>query len=372
MVRVAVVGLGLIGRLRASALQRIEGAVLAAAVDPAADRSEAALGVPHHRTLDELPPDSYDAAVVAVPHDCAVAAASRVLEAGKPVLVEKPAGLRGADTHKLEALAAGVSIPSFVGYNYRYLPAIGELTRRAARGGLGELRNIDLLVGHGGNPRSAEGWKLDPARAGGGVLLDPGVHLLDLLLRIAPDVHCTAIEATRGFWPTGIEEDVVATFRDGPTIATVRVSHIRWVNTFRVEVFGEEGYGIAEGRGGNYGEMTLRVGRRWGWMAAGAAGQRDSEEVRRYGARDDSLHDELVDVVAIWSGGWTADGEERAAGEATAARGGSAAGEPRPATMSEARRVVELCDSLYPKIAAEATAAKAGATDAAKATEAAA
>jgi 1,5-anhydro-D-fructose reductase (1,5-anhydro-D-mannitol-forming) len=350
MLRVAVVGLGLIGRRRAEALERIEGATLAATVDPAADRSGTPLGAPHYRTLAELPPGSYDAAVVAVPHDCAVAAASSVLEAGKPVLVEKPAGVRGADARAVEALAAELSKRSFVGYNYRYLPAVGELTRRAAEGGFGGLRNIDLLVGHGGNPRSAEGWKLDPARAGGGVLLDPGVHLLDLLLRLAPAARCTAIEATRGFWPTGIEEDVAATFRSGPLVATVRVSHIRWVNTFRVELFGEEGYGIAEGRGGNYGPMTLRLGRRWGWMADGAEGQRGSEEVRRYGTRDDSIHDELADVVALWRG------EE------------TGAGEPQPATMSEARRVTELCDRLYPKIAA-AEAAEAATTETTATTE---
>jgi 1,5-anhydro-D-fructose reductase (1,5-anhydro-D-mannitol-forming) len=331
LLRVAVIGLGLIGRQRAEALGRIEGATLAATVDPAVGRG-AATGAPHYSTLAELPRGAYDAAVVAVPHDRAVALAADVLAARRPVLAEKPLGVRGADARRLEALAAGLSQPSFVGYNYRYLPAVSELLRRAGAGELGELRNVDMLVGHGGHPGSAAGWKLDPARAGGGVLLDPGVHLLDLLLALAPSAACVAIEATRGFWPTGIEEDVVATFRDGRLIATVRVSHVRWVNTFRVEAFGEDGYAIAEGRGGNYGPMTLRLGRRWGWTGAGAVSQRESEEVWDYGTRNDSLRDELADVVARWRGG---EGPT---------------GEPQPASMSEARRVTELCEQLYPRL----------------------
>jgi predicted dehydrogenase len=331
-VRVAVVGLGLIGRERAEALERIEGAVLTATVDPVASSPFDGAGVPHHRSLEELSPDSYDCAVVAVPHDVAVDIARMLLQAGRPILIEKPLGVRSADARELEALAAGLERPSFVGFNYRYLPAIAELLRLVDSGELGRLRNLDLLVGHGGNPRSGEGWKLDPVRAGGGVLLDPGVHLLDLLLLLGPSgVRCTNIEATRGFWPTGIEEDVVAGFRHGSMIGTVRASHIRWVNTFRVELFGDDGYAIAEGRGGNYGAMTLRIGRRWGWMEAGV-GQRDSEQTENFGELNDSLHDELMDVVACWRG--AIPGKRW----------------PRPATMSEARAVTELCERLYARM----------------------
>jgi 1,5-anhydro-D-fructose reductase (1,5-anhydro-D-mannitol-forming) len=331
-VRVIVVGLGLIGRQRAQALRRIEGARLVATVDPIATPERNETEAPHHRALDALPIEDYDCAVVAVPHDLAVGVARQLLQAGRAILIEKPLGVNGADARELEALAGQIERPSFVGYNYRYLPAIAELLRRADSGEFGTLRNLDLLVGHGGHPQSGEGWKLDPARAGGGVLLDPGVHLLDLLLRLIPDVRCTNIEATRGFWPTGIEEDVVADFRSERTISTVRVSHVRWVNTFRVELFGEDGYAIAEGRGGNYGPMTLRVGRRWAWTQAGVVSQRESEQTWEFGDHNDSLHDELADVIARW-------------------RGAAPAGaQPRPASMSDAREITELCEHLYARI----------------------
>jgi 1,5-anhydro-D-fructose reductase (1,5-anhydro-D-mannitol-forming) len=331
-VRVAVIGLGLIGRQRAAIVERIEGATLAATVDPFSGADSVSAEVPHYGAVAELPADCYDAAVVAVPHDSAFAIARSVLGDGRPLLVEKPLGVCGTQARELERLAANLAGPSFVGYNYRYLPAISELLRRARAGEFGELRNVDMLVGHGGHPGSATGWKLDPARAGGGVLLDPGVHLLDLLLELTPAASCTAIEATRGFWPTGIEEDVVAMFRREHLIATLRISHIRWVNTFRVEVFGEDGYAIAEGRGGNYGSMTLRVGRRWAWTRTGVISQRDSEEVRDFGSDNQSLRDEFADVLAHWRGAKPA------------------AGDPHPATMSEARRVTELCEQLYASI----------------------
>jgi 1,5-anhydro-D-fructose reductase (1,5-anhydro-D-mannitol-forming) len=329
--RVLVIGSGLIGRQRAEALLTLEDAELAATVDPIAGRPTGS-NAPHHRSLADVVPDTYDAAVICVPHDLAFELASTVLHTRKPVLIEKPLGTTGAHARELERLAGLVALPSFVGYNYRFLPAIAALVRSVQAGELGALRNADLLVGHGGHPGSADGWKLDPARAGGGVLLDPGVHLLDLLLAIAPDAVCTSIEATRGFWATGIEEDVVATFRAGQLIATVRVSHIRWINTFRVEAHGEDGYAIAEGRGGNYGPMTLRRGRRWAWRDPEVTSQRESEGVHDFGLHDTSLRDELAAVIAAWT--------------SPAARTAF----PRPAEMARARMVTELCEHLYPQI----------------------
>jgi predicted dehydrogenase len=334
VLRVAVIGCGLIGRRRAEALGRIEGATLAATVDPALDGMEGSDGVPHYRAADELPSDAYDAAVVAVPHHLTLATAAAVLKAGRPVLVEKPLCVRPADARALEELAGALPMASFVGYNYRYLPAVAELVRRATSGALGRLRSVEMLVGHGGHPQSAAGWKLDPVRAGGGVLLDPGVHLLDLLSLLAPEARPTHIEATHGFWPTAIEEDLLVAFRSHRLLATIRVSHIRWVNTFRVEVFGEEGYAIAEGRGGNYGSMTLRLGHRWAWTEANAASQRDTEEIWDFGAQDHSLHAELAHVVARWRG-------DRID-----------AGEPQSATIAEGRAITELCDRLYRRLQA--------------------
>ena len=329
--RVAVVGCGLIGRQRVEALLTIPGAELAGTVDPAADRPPASLA-PHYESLDEVPADTYDAAVVAVPHDLAFELAETVLRAGKPVLIEKPLGISSAQARELERLASALPLPSFVGYNYRFLPAIRELVGLVRSGQLGTLRNLDLLLGHGGDPGSTQGWKLDPARAGGGALLDPGVHLLDLLLVIAPDAVCTSVEATRGFWGTETEEDVVATFRAENLIGTVRASRIRWLNTFRVEVHGEDGYAIAEGRGGNYGPMTMRLGRRWAWRDQGVVSQRDSEEVRDFGQQDASLSDELTAILSAWTGA------------------GPQVGFPAPAQMAEARAITELFEQLSPRI----------------------
>jgi predicted dehydrogenase len=329
--RLVVIGCGLTGNKRLEAIDRLEAGTLAATIDPYR-KPTSTTAAPHHRSLEELSPESYDAAVISVPHDVAPQLIETVLSAGKPVLVEKPFATSSEVARRLELLASKLSAPSFVGYNYRFLPTVQAVVKSALDGRLGKLRSIDLLLGHGGHPDSAKEWKLDLDRAGGGVLLDPGVHLLDLLLQVAPDVSCTTVEATRGFWGTGVEEDVALVFRGESLLITLRLSHIRWINTFRMEVFGEEAYSIAEGRGGNYGRMTVRFGQRWGWSDGAGLTQQESETVHEFGVDDTSFHDELSHVIHLWR------------------KGEASNSWPHPATFREARAVIELLEALYARM----------------------
>jgi predicted dehydrogenase len=327
--RVAVVGLGLIGKQRAAALQELDGVVLAATVDPTISSNG---GIPHFASVDDLLDGAtFDAAVIAIPHDLAATVASRLLKRGVPVLVEKPLGRSVDEAAMLTQLAQKCERPSFVGYNYRFLPSFRGIVDAIRDGTIGTLRSCDFLIGHGGNPKSAEGWKLDPVRAGGGVILDPGVHLLDLLLQLLPGATTSSVLATGGFWGTGVEEDVAMTFTDDHALATVRVSHVRWINTFRLEVFGDEGYAIAEGRGGNYGPITLRVGKRWEWTKTGLP-QRETERSHDFGPRDTSLADELAAIIEIWQTG--------ASNIVTS-----------PASFADGLRVAELSSDLYSRLA---------------------
>lgn len=328
--RVLVVGHGLIGRQRAAALHEIafrRPVALAGTVDPR-PAAEPHGSEPHWADLADVPEEAYDAAVIAMPHNLARSAALAVLGRGRPVLVEKPLGLTAEEAREIAVAAEALSRPSFVGFNYRFLPMVREILAAAAAGELGTLRSIDIVLGHGGHPGSSKGWKLSPADAGGGVLLDPGVHAIDIARQLAPGLVPAFATTTDGFWGTGVEEDAVAVLTNGDLIATLRVSHVRWVNTLRLEVNGVDGYAIGTGRGGTYGPQRVRFGRRWGWNDGSGRAQRETERVLELGDEDRSLVDELDVVAARWLG--------------VTPPGGS----PSPATTTEAVAVADAWTSL--------------------------
>jgi predicted dehydrogenase len=309
VIGIAVIGLGLIGRERLKAVDLLRRRGLPVSVTavldplaPDADSIAAEWGARVCRDLDALIAAAPDLIIVATPHDTAVRISERLLAAGHRVLMEKPLGRTEAEARRLlDHRAAGASL--FVGYNYRFFEGVAALCDDIRADRFGAPISLSLLIGHGGNPRDAASWKLDPMRAGGGCLIDPGVHLLDLVHTLNPaGVTIQGGTVWRGFWNTGIEEDC-ALVMAGTRIPSIdlRVSVIRWRSTFRIEFFGTEGYGLLEGRGRSYGPQIYRRGRRWGWQTGG--GQADSEETVVTTNGESVFADELAAILFASSGG---------------------------------------------------------------------
>jgi predicted dehydrogenase len=117
-----------------------------------------------------------DAAVIATPHDTHLALGLPALEAGVPVLFEKPVGLSTPEAQRLVEAAATSGTPAGAVLNQR---ACRHHEWIAARVQAGELR-IGSVAFSGALAR-LRGWHADPRRAGGGLLRMIGVHYVDLL-----------------------------------------------------------------------------------------------------------------------------------------------------------------------------------------------
>ncbi len=137
---------------------------------------------------------------------------------------------------------------------------------------------------------------MNKEKAGGGALIDPGIHLIDLCNLVAKNLDFLAGKSWNGFWKTGIEEEcrLLLTSENIPML-DLTVSVVRWRSTFRLEFFGEDGYGIVEGRGRSYGPQQYRRGKRWGWQSGKS--QADSEELVLTSPCDEVFADELNSLL---------------------------------------------------------------------------
>ncbi len=283
--KIAIVGAGLIGTERIEAIQHLA----------AADGSiELSYVVDHSETIRQRVKGKYrthtaadleaalsahpDWIFICTPHDVAPELAIRALESGANVLIEKPIGRTLAEC---DAIIAAMSPQTKlnVGFNYRFFSGIEAAILDAKAGHFGKLISVNFTLGHGNSPGMENSWKLSAARCGGGCLIDPGVHLLDLILELAQgEVSVSAARIWDGFWNTGIEEEAHILLADEtPTIFNLDISLVRWRSTFRLEINGVDGYAIVEGRGRSYGPQTYRRGKRWGWQDG--VSQAESEEV---------------------------------------------------------------------------------------------
>ena len=115
----------------------------------------------------------------------AVAAAS----AGKHVLVEKPIACRLAEADEMLAAARAAGVLLMTAHNVRFALPFVAAREAVAAGAIGTVTAVRAAFGHAG-PRSwspSSDWFFDPAQAGGGALLDLGIHIADLVRVVVGD-----------------------------------------------------------------------------------------------------------------------------------------------------------------------------------------
>ena len=152
------------------------------------------------------------AVVVCTPPDSHLDLTLAGLEAGKHVVLEKPAFLHAADFEPVRAAETRSGRRLMVAENYCYKPVARVLRESIASGALGEVRFFNLVAV---KSQRRAGWRDDPAIAGGGALFEGGVHWIDLLANVGLEVA-----SARGFRPdlgSGLERSmlVVVQYRGG-------------------------------------------------------------------------------------------------------------------------------------------------------------
>ena len=257
---VAIIGCGLIGQKRAGALA---GARLVACADIARDRADAlARSAPgctaYTDWRDAVRHADTSIVVVATLHDSLAEIAAGAIEAGRHVLVEKPAARRAAEIAHLSARAAEKGAKARVGFNHRYHRALRKARELVDSGQLGDLMFLRARYGHGGRIGYDREWRADPARSGGGELIDQGPHLIDLARWFLGDFSEIDGYAHTYFWDMPVDDNAFLLLKTArKQVAFLHVSCTEWKNTFSFEIYGRNGKIDVSGLGGSYGTERI-------------------------------------------------------------------------------------------------------------------
>ena len=258
--RVALVGCGLIGRKRARALGESR---LVVAVDTNLERAAAvAAGFPGCETSTDwrecILRSDVDAVLVATTNDMLAPLTEVAIRAGKHVLVEKPAARNAGELEPVARLARESQVIVKVGFNHRFHPALRKAREIFDSGVIGPLMYLRARYGHGGRVGYHREWRANPEIAGGGELLDQGVHLIDLARWFAGNF--TEVNGHIGtyFWDMPVEDNGFACLKTAAgQVAWLHASCTEWKNLFCFEIFGRDGKLQVDGLGGSYGVERL-------------------------------------------------------------------------------------------------------------------
>jgi predicted dehydrogenase len=257
---VAIIGGGAIGQKRARALA---GARLVACADLKRDRAEAlartapgAVATIDWRAAVEHP--GVHIVVVATTNDMLAEISRAAVEAGRHVIVEKPAARSVAEIDSVIEAARTHGRMVRVGFNHRYHPALQKAHDLVAAGELGDLMFIRGRYGHGARIGYDTEWRADPALSGGGELIDQGVHLIDLSRWFLGDFTTVSGFAHTYYWQMPVDDNAFMTLRTArEQTAFLHVSCTEWKNLFSFEIYGRQAKLHVEGLGGSYGVERL-------------------------------------------------------------------------------------------------------------------
>jgi UDP-N-acetyl-2-amino-2-deoxyglucuronate dehydrogenase len=226
----------------------------------AAEALAGPLGATGYATLDGmLAAAAVDAVYVAVPHDLLAPLAAQVLDAGRHVLVEKPAALSLDALDGLAELAARQRRTLGVFYEMRFAPVVLEAARLVRDGAIGRITAVRIRtiidkpfdywsVGLSG--RSINPWRGQSARAGGGVVLMNSSHQLDIVAAIT-GLSVRRVFGIRATNVPGIDvEDTAAgvlSYSDGAVGSLVAGAHVPGATDGEtIEIDGDAGQVVLE------------------------------------------------------------------------------------------------------------------------------
>ncbi|HET9985081.1 MAG TPA: Gfo/Idh/MocA family oxidoreductase [Longimicrobiales bacterium] len=270
--RLGFIGLGWIGAMRLDAVAAADAGVVAALCDPVPERvARAAAAHPRaapfteaEALLDAATSLGLDGVVIATPNALHAPQAIAALERGLAVFCQKPLALDAAEAGRIVAAARRADRLLCVDYSYRFTDGMRELHRLTWSGELGSVFAVESVFHNAYGPDKA--WCHDPAVAGGGSLMDLGVHVADLALWVLghPRVRSVNGRAYRDGAPLpagGVDDFATARIElDGGATATVAVSwnaHAGQDCVIRTTAYGTAGGAEFRNVGGSFLDFEL-------------------------------------------------------------------------------------------------------------------
>ena len=253
---VGVVGCGLIGQKRAKALGAGGRLVACADLDVARAESLArTTGAKVFRDWRELVwSPLVEVVIIATLHDSLAEITRTAAEAGKHVLVEKPAARNAAELEPVMAAAAQHGVKVHVGFNHRYHRSLRKAKEIVDSGALGELMFVRARYGHGARVGYEKEWRSNPTLSGGGELIDQGPHLIDLSRWFLGEMTEVQGFAHTYYWDMPVDDNGFMLLKTArKQTAFLHASCTEWKNLFSMEIYGKLGKLDLSGLGGSYG-----------------------------------------------------------------------------------------------------------------------
>lgn len=299
--KVGIAGYGIVGKRRQQYINEHPQLQVWAVCDQSfSSKHERKSDLDYFNNYESLLEADLDILFVCLPNNIAAEVTIKGLKKGLHVFCEKPPGKDVQDIlNVIETEKSNPGLKLKYGFNHRYHESIKEALRIIHSGELGEVINLRGVYGKSCVvPSAIGGWRADRSIAGGGILLDQGIHMIDLMRLFCGEFQEVKGFVSNSFWKHDVEDNAYALLKDTKgRVAMLNSSATQWQHKFNLEISLTSGYielhGILSGTK-SYGEERIVIGKR---EEVSANGQMEARTIKFL--QDNSWKDEIFEFADL-------------------------------------------------------------------------
>lgn len=267
-IKIGIAGYGVVGKRRRHFIDLHPDLETVAVCDVNFKRFEVMSdGVKAFTNYQELLKEPLDALFVSLPNYLAAEVTIAGLKRGLHVFCEKPPGKDLSDIRRV--ITVEKKHPKSIlkyGFNHRYHDSVREALQIIKTGGLGEVINLRGVYGKSNIIPFSGGWRAKRKYSGGGILLDQGIHMVDLIRLFCGEIDEVKSFVSNNFWNHDVEDNAYALMLDRKgRVAMLHSTATQWQHKFSLEINCTRGFLILQGilsGSKSYGQEKLIIGGR--------------------------------------------------------------------------------------------------------------
>ena len=296
MINTGIIGYGKMGRIRDTAIQNCHHAKVSLVFDP----EVVDVDYPIAASADEIINHSdLDAVFICTPNFLNKDLTIRSLNAGKHVFCEKPPAFTAKDVKEIQAAEEANGKVLMYGFNHRHHGSIKHMKHLIDSNEYGKILWMRGRYGKSVDDTYYDHWRAKRELAGGGILIDQGIHMLDLFLHLGGDFDSVQAVVSNLYWNLDVEDNVFATLQNTQTgmVAALHSTMTQWRHLFSLEIFLEKGYMTLNGlktSSNSYGDEILSIAKNR--STAPAATWEDEERITYH--EDKSWDSEILEFFS--------------------------------------------------------------------------
>ncbi|MFC1524241.1 Gfo/Idh/MocA family protein [Thermodesulfobacteriota bacterium] len=279
--KIGIIGFGKMGQIRAEAIEKSGRGEIISVYDTNTEMDFQ--GYPAAETpFDIINNPSIDTIFVCTPIYLNKEMTIEGLKSGKHVFCEKPPAFTLEDVMEIREVEASSGKKLMYGFNHRHHSSIKNMKNLISSGEYGEVLWMRGRYGKSVDKNFFETWRAKKKYAGGGILFDQGIHMVDLYLYLGGGFDQIHSFVSNRYWEGDIEDNVFAILKNSKTgvVASLHSTMTQWRHLFSLEVFLSKGYMVLNGlrtSSRTYGEEVLSIAKNR--STAPAATWEDEEKI---------------------------------------------------------------------------------------------